>query len=140
MSLVLNAKNDVVKIAPDLLNFRERYPEIHSNQDIAVLVIRILETKLNKDKASKVVQNSWNTINKFVKTQMEAFATSLVQDLMLREELDAHALTVEDPEAEGNDWKLDCGLTIRINDKHVLFSVWVQLQRLRDLLLLILKS
>lgn len=130
MSLVLNCKNDILLFGDDLLHFRENYPQIKSNQDIMAVVVHILKTKSSAEKTSKIIKNSWNMINNFIKSEMIAFDTSLIQDLMLREELDGSAEM---------DNKLECGLNIRIDDKLVLLSVWVQLQRLRELLLLLLK-
>lgn len=130
MSMVLNCKNDIVLFADDLKDFRTNYPQIKSNQDIMAVVIHILKTKSSTKKATKIIKNSWNMINNMIKSEMSAFDTSLIQDLMLREAVD---------QSEEMDNKLECGLNIRIDDKYVLFSVWVQLQRLRELLLSLLK-
>ena len=63
---------------------------------------------------------SWNAVNRLLKSEMKQCTTSLIQDWMLREQIEAQhqdgSVTV--------DYKLKCGLNIRISDKRVLWSAW----------------
>eukprot|EP00484_Ammonia_sp_Unknown_P021061 CAMPEP_0197036256 /NCGR_PEP_ID=MMETSP1384-20130603/13823_1 /TAXON_ID=29189 /ORGANISM="Ammonia sp." /LENGTH=456 /DNA_ID=CAMNT_0042466417 /DNA_START=78 /DNA_END=1448 /DNA_ORIENTATION=+ len=133
MSLILNAQNSIKKFGDDLLNFRSLYPQIKSNQDIMAVVVQILNDKLkSRAVASRLVQNAWNTANNYVKKEMAAFETTLVQDLMIREQLDASS--------EHISLKQDCGLAIRIDEKWILLTAWTHLQRLRDMLLVFVEK
>ena len=101
------------------------------------LIIGILREKYHSNqRATELVKNSWNAVNRLLKSEMSQYATSLIQDWMLREQIEAQhqdgSVTV--------DYKLKCGLNIRISDKRVLWSAWVQMQRLRKLLLSLLRD
>ena len=136
MSLVLNSKNDIMKFGEDLLNFKKNYPQIKTNQDIMAVIVHILNNQYkDKDKTLKLVKNTWNAVNVYIKKEMASFETTLIQDLIIRDELYANN------ENKDNDFyfKLDCGLNIRIDDKIVLLSTWIQFQRLRELLLSIVQ-
>jgi len=141
MSLVLNAKNDILLIGDAVLNIKADHPEIKSNHDTMTVVIDILRrSKLSSKRVTKLVQNSWNTAHRFVKLQMAQYTTSIIQDWMLRELLDAES----DGDGHGQpvyrDSKLQCGLDIRISDHRVLLTVRAQLQRLRKVLLTLLNK
>ena len=114
MSLILNSKNDIKKFGDDLLNFKRDYPQIRTNQDIMAVIVHILNNKYkDKDKTLKLVKNTWNTVNVYIKNEMGKFDTSLIQDLMIREDLEHN----KNKKSEQIDVKLECGLNIRINDK-----------------------
>lgn len=118
-------------------NHRTNHPEISSNHDTMTLIIGILREKYHSNqRATELVKNSWNAVNRLLKSEMSQYATSLIQDWMLREQIEAQhqdgSVTV--------DYKLKCGLNIRISDKRVLWSAWVQMQRLRKLLLSLLRD
>ena len=136
MSLVINSKNDILLFGDELTNLKANHPEIKSNHDTVAVIVGILRTSYQSEKrTTKLVKNAWNTINKYFKRRMGEYATSLIQDWMIREELDA-----EDHGLDKLDNKLRCGLDIRISDKRVLLTGWVHLQRLRKVLLSLLKK
>eukprot|EP01083_Nonionella_stella_P164776 546450_1 len=132
MSLVLNAKNKILSFGNDLMSFKFTHPEVKTNKEILAVILGMVKHKFkSKKKTVKLIKNTWNTINNFVKSEMKNYDTSLIQDLMMREQLEANSMEMDD--------KLDCALYIRSNEKHILLSVWIQLQRLRELLLHMIK-
>ena len=48
------------------------------------VIVHILNNKYkDKDKTLKLVKNTWNALNVYIKREMSKFETSLIQDLVI---------------------------------------------------------